>query len=146
MKTHIGIKVSDIDKTQQFYTNFFGQAPSKVKEKYVKFDLEKPGLVISFSQKNELESIHNAHYGIKVDSKEDLGNWFEAVKNRSLEVYDVENNVKCCFALQDKFWVKDPDGIMWEVYQLLEDVEVNDDKYNASAAQDENKKTDACCN
>ncbi|MEO7436686.1 MAG: glyoxalase/bleomycin resistance/dioxygenase family protein, partial [Candidatus Binatia bacterium] len=29
----------------------------------------------------------------------------------------------CCYAKADKFWVKDADGIAWEMYTLLEDAE-----------------------
>jgi hypothetical protein len=31
--------------------------------------------------------------------------------------------VNCCHANQDKFWVKDPDGVEWEVYHLNYDLE-----------------------
>jgi hypothetical protein len=33
----------------------------------------------------------------------------------------VEDQVTCCYALQDKVWVQDPDGAAWEVYTVLED-------------------------
>jgi hypothetical protein len=29
----------------------------------------------------------------------------------------------CCYAKADKYWVKDADGIPWEMYTLLADVE-----------------------
>jgi len=31
--------------------------------------------------------------------------------------------VNCCHANQDKFWVRDPDGVEWEVYVLNHDLE-----------------------
>jgi hypothetical protein len=34
-----------------------------------------------------------------------------------------EEGVECCYARQTKFWVNDPDGNMWEVYTLEEDLE-----------------------
>jgi len=30
----------------------------------------------------------------------------------------------CCYAVQDKVWVDDPDGAPWEVYTVLEHVEM----------------------
>jgi hypothetical protein len=30
--------------------------------------------------------------------------------------------VACCYAVQDKVWVNDPDGEPWEVYAVLDDV------------------------
>jgi len=35
----------------------------------------------------------------------------------------LEDRVQCCHALQTKFWVKDPDQTLWELYVLHEDVE-----------------------
>ena len=32
-----------------------------------------------------------------------------------------EDNVACCYAVQDKVWVDDPDGAPWEVYTVLSD-------------------------
>ena len=34
-----------------------------------------------------------------------------------------EMAVSCCYANQDKFWVKDPDGVEWEVYHLNFDLD-----------------------
>ena len=32
-----------------------------------------------------------------------------------------ETNVSCCYAVQDKVWVDDPDGAPWEIYTVLDD-------------------------
>jgi hypothetical protein len=34
-----------------------------------------------------------------------------------------EDGVECCYAKQTKFWVQDPDGVMWELYVLEGDIE-----------------------
>jgi len=34
-----------------------------------------------------------------------------------------EDAVLCCHAIQDKVWIRDPDGNQWEFYELLEDLE-----------------------
>ena len=44
------------------------------------------------------------------------------VKDAGLPVTE-EMGVNCCHANQDKFWVKDPDGVEWEVYHLNYDLE-----------------------
>ena len=49
-----------------------------------------------------------------------------------------EIGTACCYAVQDKFWVTDPDGVQWEVYYFHEDVEFNDPKYAMEDAS-------ACC-
>ena len=35
-----------------------------------------------------------------------------------------ENDTSCCFALQDKVWVEDPDGNSWEVFVVKGDVDM----------------------
>ena len=32
-----------------------------------------------------------------------------------------EEDAACCYAVQDKVWVSDPDGAPWEVYTVLAD-------------------------
>jgi hypothetical protein len=34
---------------------------------------------------------------------------------------DVQESTTCCYAVQDKAWVNDPDGAPWEVYTVLAD-------------------------
>ena len=33
-----------------------------------------------------------------------------------------QRDVVCCHARQDKFWVRDPDGNEWEIYELVDDM------------------------
>ena len=35
---------------------------------------------------------------------------------------EVQESTTCCYAVQDKAWVSDPDGAPWEVYTVLADV------------------------
>jgi hypothetical protein len=32
-----------------------------------------------------------------------------------------ETQTDCCYAIQDKMWMTDPDGNEWEVFVVLED-------------------------
>ena len=34
---------------------------------------------------------------------------------------EVQESTTCCYAVQDKAWVDDPDGAPWEVYTVLAD-------------------------
>jgi hypothetical protein len=36
-----------------------------------------------------------------------------------------QEGTTCCYAKADKFWVRDSDGIPWEMYTLLEDAEAD---------------------
>lgn len=145
-RMHVSYYVSDIDKTVAFYTKFFGDEPVKVKPGYAKYELESPALVISFVMSKDMVRPDFGHLGFQVESKEELDAKLNQIKKHRLE-YLEENEVSCCYAKQDKFWVTDPDGIKWEVYQFHEDVEFNDPHYTTACCPTDEAKDEkeACC-
>ncbi len=44
----------------------------------------------------------------------------ERLSRMGLET-QVQEQTTCCFAVQDKVWVNDPDGAPWEIYTVLAD-------------------------
>ena len=136
-KMHVSLYVSDIAKTTEFYTNFFGQEPAKVKDDYVKYIIDSPALIISFLQNKERVQQNFGHLGFQVETKEELQERLNLAEKENL-VSLIEDEIACCYAVQDKFWVTDPDGIQWEVYYFHKDVSFNDPKYDAADSS-------ACC-
>jgi lactoylglutathione lyase len=114
--------VSDLAKSQEFYRTFFGGAPVKEKQGYVKFlpDWAPVNLALS-SGRPAGEGVVN-HVGVQVDLSETVMSHLARVKAAGLPVRE-EMGVNCCDANQDKFWVQDPDGVEWEVYHLNYDLE-----------------------
>jgi len=136
-RMHVSLYVKDIASTVNFYTAFFGQPASKVKAGYAKYELEEPGLIISFVQNEERVQSNFGHLGIQVGTKELMEERLEVA--RSLGIVSMEEiGTACCYAVQDKFWATDPDGHQWEVYYFHEDVEFNDPKYALEA-------NEVCC-
>ncbi len=131
LKFHLGLNVSDISQTVKFYEKLFNQPPKKVKKDYAKFELENPGLVISFIESKANVRDDFGHLGFRVNSAEELKQKKESVRDL-IEIKLEEENTACCYARQDKFWINDPDGYEWEVYHFIEDVGQNDPKYSAS--------------
>lgn len=125
-RVHTGYYVSDIQKTIDFYTKFFETEPAKVKTDYAKFLLTEPALNISFVQSSKEVNPDFIHFGIEVSDPEELKRRLGNAMHHNLPI-DVEKEVKCCYAKQDKFWVTDPDGYKWEVYRFMEDVEKNNE-------------------
>ena len=133
-RMHVSLYVSDIQKSVDFYTQFFGQEPNKVKLSYAKFVLEKPSLIISFVEnKNRVQS-NFGHLGFQVGTIEELNTKLAHAKTKNL-VSKEEIGTNCCYAKQDKFWVNDPDNVQWEVYYFHEDAEFNDPHYEMSGAK-----------
>ena len=136
-RMHVSVYVKNIYQTADFYTNFFGQNPDKIKPDYCKFTLDEPSLIISFVQNKEKVSREFGHLGIQVASIADLESRLKEMNVRSIDALE-EMGTNCCYANQDKFWVTDPDGYMWEVYYFHEDVEWNDPRYQI-------QQEGACC-
>jgi catechol 2,3-dioxygenase-like lactoylglutathione lyase family enzyme len=136
-RMHVSIYVTDIASTVNFYSTFFGQPATKVKKGYAKYELTNPGLIISFVENPERVSGNFGHLGIQVGSKEEMDSKLETARTQGIVSLE-EIGTACCYAVQDKFWVTDPDGVQWEVYYFHEDVEFNDPKYS-------NEDNSACC-
>jgi catechol 2,3-dioxygenase-like lactoylglutathione lyase family enzyme len=134
---HVSLYVSDIKNSINFYSNFFGQQPVKVKPNYVKYVLEKPSLIISFVENKDRVQSNFGHLGFQVETLEELNGKLDLAKSKNLVARE-EIGTNCCYAKQDKFWVNDPDGVQWEVYYFHADAEFNDPHYEMEEAS-------ACC-
>ena len=120
LKAHLAINVSDVEKSIGFYKKMFGIEPSKVRTGYAKFDVQSPPLNFTLNQVPFSGQGALSHLGIQVATTDDV----VAMKNRWETVGLVpreEMQTTCCYALQDKAWVNDPDGNEWEVFVVLED-------------------------
>ncbi|MDG2330990.1 MAG: ArsI/CadI family heavy metal resistance metalloenzyme, partial [Flavobacteriales bacterium] len=127
-RMHVSLYVKNIYQTADFYSKFFGQNPDKIKSDYCKFTLDEPSLIISFVQNEEKVSDQFGHLGFQIESLEELKQRMDEMNLQNITVLE-EMGTNCCYANQDKFWVTDPNGYMWEVYYFHEDVEFNDPRY-----------------
>jgi lactoylglutathione lyase len=121
-KVHLHMHVSDLAKSRDFYEKFLGGNPVKVKQGYVKFLPEWAPVNLALSTGGHIGVGTIDHVGVQVDSVETVMAQLARVKGAGLAVTE-EMGVNCCHANQDKFWVKDPDGVEWEVYHLNFDLE-----------------------
>jgi catechol 2,3-dioxygenase-like lactoylglutathione lyase family enzyme len=119
---HVHLHVSDLEASRSFYERLFGAPPVKVKAGYAKFlpDLAPINLALSVGGSPRQGNVD--HLGVEVESSETVRQLLDRVKTAGLPVRE-EMEVDCCHANQDKFWVRDPDGIEWEVYHLNHDLE-----------------------
>ena len=121
-KVHLHMHVSDLSKSREFYEKFLGGDPVKVKQGYVKFLPAWAPVNLALSTGGPIGTGTIDHVGVQVDSVETVMATLTRIKDAGLAVVE-EMGVNCCHANQDKFWVKDPDGVEWEVYHLNYDLE-----------------------
>ena len=120
LKAHLALNVNDVDNSLEFYKKMFGIDPSKVRTGYAKFDVQNPPLNLSLNQVPFDGPGALSHLGIQVAETSDV----HAMIARWQEVGLIpreEMQTTCCYAVQDKAWVHDPDGNEWEVFVVLED-------------------------
>ncbi|SDZ86745.1 Catechol 2,3-dioxygenase [Thalassobacillus cyri] len=131
MNVHVGLNVVDLEKSIEFYTKVFGEEPVKVKSDYAKFMPEKLQLNFTLNVKPEVSGNQVGHFGIQVEKQEDIDS--QKARLEQLRFFTrEETNTTCCYALQDKFWITDPDGNEWEFFYTKQDVV-------------ENKEEQSCC-
>jgi len=130
---HLSLDVPDLDAAVDFYRELFGAEPAKRKPGYAKFELADPPVAFALQEGPRALS----HLGIRVGTTEEVESASARLEASGLATFD-ERDTVCCYARQDKVWVTDPAGNAWEVYTLLEDVDVEGEHEHAAASS-------SCC-
>ncbi len=120
LKAHLALNVRSVETSIAFYRRLLGIEPSKVRKGYAKFDVNNPPLNLTLNEGVVNERGALSHMGIQVASTDDV----LATRQRWSEVGLItrdEMQTNCCYATQDKTWVRDPDGNEWEVFVVLAD-------------------------
>ena len=123
-RVQLALNVADIDKAVEFYSKLFGAAPAKRRPGYANFAIADPPLklVLIENPDHRGKGVGGAlnHLGVEVESPEEVQAATVRLSGEGLEP-DVQESTTCCYAVQDKAWVNDPDGAPWEVYTVLAD-------------------------
>jgi catechol 2,3-dioxygenase-like lactoylglutathione lyase family enzyme len=117
-RVQLALNVTDLDTAVDFYRRLLGTEPAKREPGYANFAVADPPLKLVLVE-NEKGGTLN-HLGVEVESPGEVRAAQARLRDEGLETA-VEEGVDCCFAVQDKVWVTDPDGAPWEVYTVLAD-------------------------
>lgn len=120
LKAHLALNVHNVERSIEFYRQMLGIEPSKVRSGYAKFDVQNPPLNLTLNEVAFRERGALSHLGIQVASTDDVLAMREQWAHSGLVTRD-EMQTNCCYAIQDKTWVRDPDGNEWEVFVVLKD-------------------------
>ena len=129
-----------MDESIRFYSALFGESPSKQKDDYAKWMLDDPHVNFAISTRVGTQGLD--HMGIQVDHPTEL----EALRNQMSEANistHSDGETTCCYAKSEKSWVQDPNGLAWEAYHTMEDVQIFSE--NSQTSEPDSQKTDACC-
>lgn len=117
---HVAVHVRSIPEAVEQYRKLLGIEPAKVRQDYAKFEIQDPPVIFSLNVGGEAGTL--SHLGIRYSSSGEVATDMARVKRSEVPLFQQEGTT-CCYAKADKFWVRDADGIPWEMYALLEDVD-----------------------
>ena len=134
-RIHIGLNVKDLDASVRFYSDLFGAAPSVRKDDYAKWMLDDPR--VNFSVTSRCNIGHDLHFGIQVESEDELSETAGRLRQAGQQVVD-EPGAVCCYHRSEKAWVADPQNLLWETFLT---------RGEATDYGEDNSALDAlCCN
>ena len=116
-RIHINLGVEDLDASIDFYTTLFGLAPSLVRPDYAKWMLDDP--LVNFSLSSCCGKAGINHLGIQAERDEELDEVLLRLQAAG-RAGEKEKNVSCCYAISDKAWIDDPQGVRWEAFRTHE--------------------------
>jgi catechol 2,3-dioxygenase-like lactoylglutathione lyase family enzyme len=132
---HLSLRVTNLARSVAFYRDLLDHEPAKLKADYAKFEHPDPPLALSLVPAPQAAGAapetgpetDGFHLGIRLGSAPEVEVQAERLR-RLGRILDDEGETNCCYALQRKFWVHDPDGRAWEIYHLIEDTEPGYDR------------------
>ena len=142
-RVQLAVNVSDLDKAVGFYSKLFATEPAKLRPGYANFAIAEPPLkLVLIEGGGEPGSLN--HLGVEVDSTDEVAAANTRLAGEGLACA-TEDEVTCCYAVQDKVWVDAPDGEPWEIYTVLADVEMPDGQLRAVEPAADAQADGMCC-
>ncbi len=140
---HVHVAVKDLQSSIRFYSTLFGAEPTVSKSDYAKWMVDDPRINFAISQRGEAPGIN--HLGLQVDSDEEL----EALRAQaaSADLSASAESGTCCYARSNKYWYTDPQGVAWETYHTLAQVEYfgGDSAAPQCGSTSDGESQAACC-
>lgn len=133
---HVHTHVADLAKSIAFYTQMFGQAPTRVESDYAKWMLEDPRINFAISNRGGKPGVD--HLGIQTDTEEELAELKARAQAADMALLD-EGETTCCYARSEKHWITDPQGVAWEHFHTLANIPTFSEAAQSAAS------SSACC-
>jgi catechol 2,3-dioxygenase-like lactoylglutathione lyase family enzyme len=118
-RVQLALNVTDLEAAIGFYSRLFSAEPAKRRPGYANFAIAEPPLKLVLIENPNGGGTLN-HLGVEVESTDEVQAATRRLDDSGLDTA-TQDNVTCCYAVQDKVWVNDPDGAPWEVYTVLAD-------------------------
>lgn len=134
-RVQLALRVADLEKSVAFYSTLFGVEPAKRRPGYANFAIAEPPLKLVLLEGEAGRPTVMDHLGVEVETSEAVDAATTRLTDSGL-VTLTEDDTECCYALQDKVWVRGPGDEPWEVYVVKGDSNVGDKPMPVIAAPD----------
>jgi catechol 2,3-dioxygenase-like lactoylglutathione lyase family enzyme len=122
-RVQLALNVADLDEAIDFYSKLFATEPAKVRPGYANFAVTDPPLKLVLIEDKAQRRGSLNHLGVEVASTEEVTAATGRLGDAGMATA-TEDQVSCCYAVQDKVWVDGPGGEPWEIYTVLADAEM----------------------
>ncbi|MFG1880550.1 ArsI/CadI family heavy metal resistance metalloenzyme [Micromonospora sp. NPDC049102] len=121
-RVQLALRVSDLEGSVAFYSKLFGVDPAKRRPGYANFAVGNPPLKLVLIEGGADQATVLDHLGVEVFNTDDVTAATKRLTDSGLITLE-ENDTECCYALQDKVWVRGPGDERWEVYTVKADAD-----------------------
>jgi len=142
-RIQLALNVNDIDAAVEFCSTLFDTQPAKRRPGYANFAVENPPVKLVLFENAEATGTLN-HVGVERASMDEVEAEANRLESAGLTL-DVEGDVVCCYARQDKHWVTGPDGQRWENYVVLADANPELEGKTSADLADSSSADAGCC-
>ena len=120
MRFQLALNVPDLDEAVAYYSKLLGAPVNKRKPGYANFAVEDPPIkLVLFAAPDAEDRLNHVGFEMEADEVTASAERLEAVGLADQVILDET----CCYAKKTTVYAHDPQGLMWEFYQLRGDSE-----------------------
>ena len=142
MRIQLALNVKDLEKAIDFYEKLFGEKVAKRRPGYANFAIDEPPLKLVLFEHPDADERLN-HLGVEVFDPEQVTAASDRIEAQGLR-HRLIKDERCCWAEKRTVYSKDPEGLMWEFYEVTGDIEAPTEEL-ASASTEAPVVTTGCC-
>jgi catechol 2,3-dioxygenase-like lactoylglutathione lyase family enzyme len=124
-RVQLALRVSDLEGSVAFYAKLFGVEPAKRRPGYANFAVAQPPLKLVLIEGQPDQPTVMDHLGVEVFGTDEVAEATARLTEAGLVTVS-ESDTECCYARQDKVWVRGPGDEPWEVYVVKGDADTLD--------------------
>lgn len=121
MRVQLALNVKDLERAVDYYEKLFDAKVAKRRPGYANFAIDAPPLKLVLFENPEAEERLN-HLGVEVFESEAVDAASERISRHALP-HRVIKDERCCWAEKNTVYSEDPEGLMWEYYEVTGDIE-----------------------